>query len=169
MSEFGPIYNQPDFLPDKLRLLADHLDIIESYGDHWTIWNYKDIGKMGIVTVDPESPWMQRIRPVLKVKTELRCDSWIDRVSPSYDAVFIEFTTLVQSKLSNIPGNWASVKEQLGFAVGDRSLSNLLQPAFAEQFIGMTEKEIDEMMASFSFENCLQRSELVELIKTRNN
>lgn len=169
LSEFGPIYNQPDFLPDKLRLLADHLDIIEAYGDHWTIWNYKDIGKMGIVTVDPKSPWMQRIRPVLQVKTELRCDSWIDRVSPPHDAAFAEFATYVQSKLSSIPGNWESVKEQLGFAVGDRFLSNLLQPAFAEQFKDMTEKEIDEMMASFAFENCLQRKELVELIRTRSN
>jgi len=169
LSEFGPIYNQPEFTPDKLRVLADHFDIIESYGDHWTIWNYKDLGKMGVVTVDPESPWMQRIRPVHTVKTELRCDSWIDRVSPSYEMPLSNFAAHIQSRLETLPGNWSSVKEQLGFAVGDRFLSNLLLPAFAEQFRDMKETEIDEMMASFAFENCTPRTELVELIKTRCN
>jgi len=165
LSEFGPIYNQPDYLPDKLRVLADHLDIIESYGDHWTIWNYKDIGKMGIVTIDPGSPWMQRIRPVHRLKTQLRCDSWVDRISPSVDAPFSNLAANVQSTLKSLPGDWSFIKEQLGFAVGDRFLSNLLLPVFAEQFRGMTENEIDEMMASFAFENCSQRPELVELIK----
>jgi hypothetical protein len=165
MSEFGPIYNQPDYLPDKLRVLADHLDIIESYGDHWTIWNYKDIGKMGIVTVDPESPWMQRIGPVHQVKAELRCDSWVDRVSPTFDAHLSNMSDHIQSRFDSLQGEWSFSKEQLGFAVGDRFLSNLLLPAFAEQFRDMTETEIDEMMASFAFENCIQRSELVALIK----
>jgi len=79
------------------------------------------------------------------------------------------FAAHIQSRLETLPGNWSSVKEQLGFAVGDRFLSNLLLPAFAEQFRDMKETEIDEMMASFAFENCTPRTELVELIKTRCN
>ncbi len=169
LSEFGPIYNQLEFIPDKLRVMADYLDIIESYGDHWTIWNYKDIGKMGIVTVGPESPWMQRIRPVHQIKTELRCDSWVDRLSPTFDAPLSSLAAFIGSRLENLPGDLSFTKEQLGVAVGDRFLSKILLPAFAEQFRDMTEIEIDEMMASFAFENCIQRSELVDLIKGRCN
>jgi hypothetical protein len=167
MSEFGPIYNDPDYFPDKLRLMEETLDIIESHGDHWTIWNYKDIGKMGIVTVDPQSHWMARIRPVHQVKAALRCDSWVDRVSPAFDEPFSSLATHIHARLAALTGDWPDLQEQLGFAVGDRFLSNLLLPAFAEQFRGMSETEIDEMMSSFAFENCLKREALVELITGR--
>jgi hypothetical protein len=60
-----------------------------------------------------------------------------------------------------------NLQEPLGFAVGDRFLSNLLLPAFTEQFRDMNEHQIDEMMSSFAFENCIPRPELVELIKQR--
>ena len=60
-----------------------------------------------------------------------------------------------------------NLEEILGFAVGDRLVSQLLQPAFAEQFRGMNENEIDQMMQSFAFENCVPRDRLVELLKDR--
>ncbi len=40
----------------------------------------------------------------------------------------------------------------------------MLLPAFAEQFRGMSEDEIDQMMQSFAFRNCVQREGLVQLI-----
>jgi hypothetical protein len=52
ISEFGPIYNDPAFIESKLQVITDFLEIIESYEDHWTIWNYLDLGILGIVSVD---------------------------------------------------------------------------------------------------------------------
>lgn len=165
LSEFGPIYNDPAFTESKLRLLSDYLDIIESFGDHWTIWNYKDIGKMGIVTVKPDSAWMQRIRPVQQIKTELRADSWIDRRSPELDAHLEALSAHLKSCLATLPGNWDSLNEELGYLIGDRFISRLLLPAFAEQFRDMAETEIDEMMASFAFKNCGRRDGAEDVIK----
>ena len=165
ISEFGPIYNTPAFVESKLQVLADYLDIIESYGDHWTIWNYKDIGKMGIVTVRVDSPWMQRIAPVHRLKTELRADSWIDRTSPGVDSHLQGLSTLIQSRLETLSGMKLSPYEELGFMVGDRYLSRILLPAFVEQFTDMTESEIDSMLASFAFENCDKRTILANLIQ----
>lgn len=164
LSEFGPIYNDPDYEESKLRVMADFLDIIESFEDHWTIWNYKDLGKMGIITVDANSPWMQRIQPVHQVKTELRCDAWVDRTSPGLDPHLKGFTAYIQSKVKSFPGNWAILKDEIEFTIGDRFLARLLLPAFAEQFREMSETEIDEMMTSFAFENCNQRAGLAAII-----
>jgi hypothetical protein len=164
-SEFGVIYNDPAFLSSKLRIMSDFIDIIESYGDHWTFWNYKDIGKMGIVTVDAESPWMKRIKPVHQIKTELRADSWVDRNSDELDTNLDRLAAYIQSRLETLPGEWGLPREELDFVVGDRFLAQILLPAFAEQFRGMSEAEIDEMMASFAFENCVRRTDLEDLIR----
>lgn len=164
ISEFGPIYNDPAYLDSKLRVMADFLEIIESYGDHWTIWNYKDIGKMGIVSVDPNSTWMDRIRPVHRVKTKLRCDSWVDRASAGLDPHLQDLQDYIQSQVGVLPGNWDGIKEQFGYALGDRMLAPMLLPAFTEQFRGMTEAEIDALMASFAFENCRPRQGLAAVI-----
>jgi hypothetical protein len=44
-------------------------------------------------------------------------------------------------------------------------LAQKLLPAFAEQFRGMSENEIDLMMQSFAFQNCIQREGLAQLIR----
>jgi hypothetical protein len=165
ISEFGPIYNDPTYDESKLRVMADHLDIIESYGDHWTIWNYKDIGKMGIVTVDSGSPWMKRIEEVHRIKTELRADSWIDRASPKLDVHFDGLAAHIKTRLDTLPGEWGSPREELGYMVGDRFVARLLLPVFTEQFRDMSEAEIDAMMTSFAFENCNRRAGLEQVIK----
>jgi hypothetical protein len=87
--EFGCIYTDASLEPSRLRVMADLIDIAEEHGDHWTIWTYKDIGQMGLVFADPESEWMQRTKRIRDIKTELRCDSWIER----HEAIT---TTLIQ-------------------------------------------------------------------------
>jgi hypothetical protein len=57
------------------------------------------------------------------------------------------------------------LEENLYFSVCDGLLSQMLLPAFAEQFQGMSEREIDEMMQSFAFKNCIRRTDLAELIE----
>ncbi len=43
----------------------------------------------------------------------------------------------------------------------------MLLPAFAEQFRGMSENEIDRMMQSFALQNCVQREGLLQLIRVQ--
>ena len=100
-----------------------------------------------------------------QVKTELRADSWVDRASSEFDAHLDGLAGYIFSRLETLPGEWSSPLEELGFMVGDRFIAGLLLPAFAEQFRGMSEPEIDEMLASFTFENCSRRTDLENLIK----
>ena len=117
------------------------------------------------MTVDADSSWMKRIQSVHRVKTELRADSWIDRNSPGLDSHLRALAAHLQSRLEALPGTWNSPLEELGFTIGDRFVSRLILPAFANQFRGMTEPEINEMMASFEFSNCNRRTALENIIK----
>jgi hypothetical protein len=167
LGEFGCIYSYPKLESSRLRLMRDYLDIIEEQGDHWTIWNYKDIGKMGIVCLDAESQWMRRTQPVRAIKTKLRCDSWIERRSQYIDHHLRSLSEQIRSITKDQPGDWQRLDELLGYAIGDRLISNLLLPAFVEQFKDLEESDIDEMMQSFAFNNCLQRDGLVAMIRER--
>jgi hypothetical protein len=78
LGEFGCIYGDEALQASRLRVMADWLDILQEKGDHWTIWTYKAIGKMGLMYADPQSEWMRRTRPTREAKTALRCDNWKD-------------------------------------------------------------------------------------------
>lgn len=59
---------------DKYRLLADQLEIYNAHGARWSIWAYKDMGREGVVSAAPDSPWTRRIQPVLDKKQRLGLD-----------------------------------------------------------------------------------------------
>jgi hypothetical protein len=147
--------------------MADMLDIGEECGDHWTIWTYKDIGKMGLVYADPQSEWMQRTRSVREAKTTLRCDSWIERYEAETERLIQQISKHTRMTVANLPGAWANLDETLRGAICDGVLSRMLLPAFAEQFRGMSENEMDCMMQSFALQNCVRREGLTQLIKAR--
>jgi endoglucanase len=163
--EFGCIYSDPDLEASRLRVMADMIAIAESYGDHWAIWSYKDIGKMGLVVLDRDSEWMQRTKPVREIKSALRCDSWIERHTSEIDNPILDIANLTRSVAGDHAIDLVGLEENLYFSVCDGLLSQMLLPAFAEQFQGMSEREIDEMMQSFAFKNCIRRTDLAELIE----
>jgi endoglucanase len=43
-------------------------------------------------------------------------------------------------------------------------LAEPMLPEYAEHFRGMDEAQIDELMRSFRFENCVKRGELVDIL-----
>jgi endoglucanase len=165
--EFGCMYTDTSVEPSRLRVMADTIDVTEEHGDHWTIWTYKDIGKMGLLFSDPESEWMRRTRPVRDIKTALRCDSWIERHETRVTSLAQQIADYASAVVSDRPGDWQNLDEAMRFAICDGVLSQRLVPAFAEQFRGMDEAEIDRMMQSFAFENCIQREGLARVVAGR--
>jgi endoglucanase len=165
LGEFGTIYPEASLEESRLRVMADMLSIIEAYADHWTIWNYKDIGLMGVVSPKIDSEWMRITEPVRKLKTALRCDHWIERSPSEIDGFIQELSDYVRSVTGDIPGNWDELADQIHWRICDGLLSQNLQPAFAAQFRDVGDADIDRIMKSFSLENCHTREDLVDLIK----
>ncbi len=166
MGEFGSAYNgPPDENGDRLRALDDQIGIFEQNGAHWTTWNYKDVGVMGMLTLDPASPYMERIGDLLRKKAALGTDDWMSWLpgTPIKDAT-------------------AQLAEQIRQAVGDPDLDSrlntrcvkqtllcfytgrLMQPLYASLFKGLSENELDQMLSSFSAKQCVPNRGLVQVL-----
>jgi hypothetical protein len=164
LGEFGSIYSDASRETSRLRVMADMFSIIEEFGDHWTMWNYKDIGLMGLVSPKVNSDWMRITEPIRKVKTALRCDHWIERRSTDIDRFIQKLSQHVLSVIGEVPGDWDDLSDQIHWRICDGLLSQNLQSAFADQFRDLTDVDIDGIMKSFSLENCHTRVGLVDLI-----
>jgi len=167
LGEFGCLYIDSALEASRLRVMADLLDIAEKHGDHWTIWTYKDIGKMGLVYADPKSEWMRRTSAVRETKTVLRCDRWIERHESEIDELVQQIVAHARTVVADQSVDWTHLGDSLSRALCEGVLSQMLLPAFAEQFRGMSENEIDRMMQSFALRNCVQREGLAQLISAR--
>ena len=165
LGEFGSIFSNPGLEESRLRVMADMLSIIEEYRDHWTIWNYKDIGLMGAVSPKIDSDWMKITEPIREIKTTLRCDHWIERSPAKIDGFIQKLNEYVLSVTGDLPGDWDDFAVQIQWRICDGLISQNLQPAFADQFRDINETEIDQIMKSFSFKECDKREGLIHLVQ----
>jgi endoglucanase len=166
VGEFGAVYNGPaDENADRLRALDDQIGILEQNGAHWTTWNYKDVGVMGMLTLDPASPYMERIRDLLRKKAALGTDDWMSWLPPT-----------------PVKEATAQLAEQIRQAVGDPQLDarlnarcvsqtllcfytgTLMQPSYANLFKGLSESELDNILSSFSAKRCVPNQGLVDVL-----
>src|SRR5690242_20226849 len=73
----GPVTaNEPASVALDNQVLRDQLAIYQKYNASWAIWTYKDIGLQGVVYAQPDSPWMQRVQPIVDKKRRLGTDAW---------------------------------------------------------------------------------------------
>ena len=56
-SEFGVFRSNPQPFATQLAIVRDQLSIFEEKGWSWTMWCYKDLRDMGVVTVRTDTPW----------------------------------------------------------------------------------------------------------------
>jgi hypothetical protein len=167
VGEFGPVYTD-DKAADEMRhqVLIDQLDIYRRYQASWAIWTYKDIGLQGLVYSDPESSYMLRIRPVLEKKARLGVDAWgsldsgirniMDPIEETFRREFPSFEPF--------PFGQESWVERL---VRHILLAEPMVKDFGRCFESVEGSEqIAELANSFRFDNCLERTNLVNLLKS---
>lgn len=178
--EFGPVYSSEirgDTDIDKTnseryRLLKDQLEIYK-HGDpsgdkaaiSWSIWLYKDIGYQGLTYVNPNSKWFQVLKPWLDKKKKLGLDKWGRDAEPEvekiYDAVKNHFKEAIPQKYHEIvyPKNFG-IDVYVDRVLREVLLSQYLSHEFASYFADLSFEELEEMAASFKFENICTRDEL---------
>jgi endoglucanase len=165
VGEFGPVYKGLT-AEDSMRyqLLEDQISIYEEIGASWCLWTYKDLGLQGIVSVLPESKWIQKIQPILEKKAHLGVDSWggsdknIRHIMEPIEQTFTEF-------FSNYDPYPFGVQWQINRTIRSILLAEPLNEDFYPLFLGLNLDEIDGLVASFQFNNCYQREKLCQIIK----
>jgi Endoglucanase len=166
VGEFGAVYNgPPEENPDRLRALDDQIGIFEENDAHWTTWNYKDVGVMGMLTLDPASPYMERIKDLLSKKKALGTDDWMSWLPPT--PVKDATGQLAQQILQTVGD------PQLDARLNVRCLTQtvlcfytgtLMQPLYASLFKGLSENELDHILSSFSAKQCIPNKGLVDTL-----
>ena len=156
VGEFGAVYNGPaEEVPDRLRAMDDQIGIFERHGAHWTTWNYKDIGVMGLLTLDPASEYMQRIGGLIKKKELLGTDDWMSWMprTPVKEAA-AGLADQIYDLIGDDSINKAYNRACLSQAVLSFYAGALMQRTYANMFKGLSENEINDVLASFSQEAC---------------
>ena len=166
VGEFGSVFNgPPDENPDRLRALDDQIGIFERNEAHWTTWNFKDVGVMGMLTLDPSSPYMERIGDLLRKKAALGTDDWMKWLPPT---PVKDATAQLADQILQVVGD-----PQLDSRLNSRSMSQallcfytgtLMQPLYASLFKGLSENELDHILSSFSAKQCIPNQGLVGVL-----
>ncbi len=158
VGEFG--FAQAD--PKRYPVLRDQLEIYDRYQASWSIWTFKGIGLLGVVAVSPDSRWIQRIQPFLEKKARLGVDAATQDthirqiVQPLEETFAREFPNY---KPFPFGANWMILR-----LVRHILLAEPLLEEYADLFKGMSTSEIDEMMQSFQFKQCVQHTELANIL-----
>jgi aryl-phospho-beta-D-glucosidase BglC (GH1 family) len=151
----------------RLQALDDQIAVFEQRRAHWTIWTYKDIGVMGLVTVDPQSEYIRRVRPALRAKCVLGVDGWLNTGAAKTETqkLINRLAIIAERAIGDKGIDHVSNRIFLAQAVQAGYFANLMQPAFASCFRGLSETQIDKVMQSFALRNCNVREGLVEVLK----
>lgn len=164
VGEFGPVYTG-DAARDAMRyrLLADQTATYERHGASWSLWTYKDIGLQGLVYASRNSPYMQRIAPVVAKKKRLGIDAWGstgDELADVMRPILVSFEKEYPS-FDPYPfgrGDWiATLVKQILFA-------EPLVDEFAACFAGATDEDLDACADSFALRSCERREHLLEVL-----
>lgn len=158
IGEFG-ILSCGGFYEDKLRILRDQLEIFNTRGHSWSLWSYKDVGNMGTVYPDPQSPWMQFVSEEIRLKLKYHSDfdpvsgeDWdiLSVMKPFYQSDFEqEFVTLradLRKKMAN-------------------TFSTYLAERFAKRIAALSLDDLALLAGSFAFEKCLVRKDWEEIVR----
>jgi endoglucanase len=168
VGEFGAAFKGPKSeAACRLQSLDDQIAIFEERGAHWTIWTYKDIGIMSLATVAPDSAFMKLMRPVQRAKRVLGVDAWLNRgtLKTPIDKSVDRLAAAAERAIGDKRIDHHSNRIYLAQAVQSGYFANLMQPAFAARFQGMTETQIDKVMQSFALKNCRVHGGLVQTLE----
>lgn len=124
---------------------------------------------MGMTYVNPNSAWVRLLAPLLEKKRALAVDSW------AYDDFHLQeglfgplhkwFEDNVPEKYNKkYPWQWR-MHMHVFRGIRGITLAEYMVPEFADYFQGLSFQQLDELAASWKFENCVGRERLNEVLK----
>lgn len=165
VGEFGSKYWGTRYDRYRLKVVDDIITIFEKYKDHWTIWTYKDIGVMGLVYVRQDSEWMKRTQKVRLIKKRIGCDFWTAKDSQLMQRLRQGVIKSLKQEIKDHKLPYQEFENKLNKTLGGILFSEFILPLYAAQFKGMSNDEIERMMKSFRWENCIRRKGLEKIIR----
>jgi hypothetical protein len=161
IGEFGPVYTgAPAVDENRYRVLNDQLDIYRRNGASWSVWTWKDIDVQGLMYVAPDSPYINRVRPVLEKKARLATDAW-GHTDDQIRDVLAPLEARFKAEYPELPETTWWVNRLVRHIL----FAEPLVREYAECFRGVTRADIDEIMSSFELANCIRRQPLLDALR----
>ncbi|HYK71090.1 MAG TPA: glycoside hydrolase family 5 protein [Streptosporangiaceae bacterium] len=164
IGEFGPVYGAGAARDEQRRqLLADQLDIYEAAGAGWSLWTYKDIGVQGLVTVDPQSPWMSRTSPARAKKASVAADHWgmtTDSMRDVLEPLMARFTR----EFGDFDPYPFGARRHVEELVLNILFAEPLADQFAACFADASDEELVALGECFAFAHCREQKELCAVV-----
>ncbi|KAK0502509.1 glycoside hydrolase family 5 protein [Armillaria luteobubalina] len=168
--EWGPVYARKEY--DGRRNRRNKQGELELYNKDmlsWSIWLYKDIGFQGMVYVNPDTPYMERLRSFLLKKHRLAADAWgadDSEVKHLYDPIVSHIVDAVPDEMKRklYPPLW-TLEDRVTRIARTMLVAEFLVGEWAEIFRGLDEGELDVLAKSFQFENCSKREGLNDVLR----
>lgn len=148
VSEFGILDDNPIYHQSKIDALKDQLDILNEKEYHWTLWSYKDVGKMGLLRPKKETPWAKLTEDVIRMKQKYNCD---------YNTVISErwpLSSLIKQYVGDDLGIYYEEARNRWEKDLARIFNDILAKKFAQKIAEYSKEELEELAESFKFENC---------------
>jgi hypothetical protein len=123
----------------------------------------------GMVYASPESAYVRLLKPFLEKKKRLGVDKWgrdDTHVKHVYEPLLKHIKEEIPEKFQRkrYPQVWG-LEGHVNRVLRETLISELLTYEFASYFEGKSMDELDELAASFKFENCVKRDGLNEILK----
>lgn len=162
VGEFGPIYTgDPGEDALRRRILADQLALYREHDASWALWMYKDLGRQGLVSVRPDTPYRRRFDAFVAKKDRLAADQWgSDGIGPA--EVTVPLQDLVAREFPRFdPYPWGRF-DWVRTLLNNILLAQPLAGEYADLLRGLDGSELDALADSFAFRSCEIRGPLLD-------
>src|SRR5690606_30122511 len=124
-----------------------------------------DVGVMGLVTLHPESEYMQRIASFLKKKYRLGTDDWMKWLPAAAARQLVSGLAEYLREAIDESIHPGFNRQALMQHVLCVYAAALLEPEYAKLFKGLSEEKLDEILQSFSFKQCVVNRDLAGILR----
>ncbi|MFC4586843.1 glycoside hydrolase family 5 protein [Sphaerisporangium corydalis] len=164
VGEFGPVYTgDPARDEQRYRILADQLEIFDGHEAGWSLWTYKDVGLQGIVSADPDGPYLRRFGDFLAKKKRLGADRWGSTMEESGDELAPLHRLMEREFPTWEPYPWGA-RYQVDDLIRHILVAQALLPEYASLFAGLDDGELVALADSFALAGCVPRTPLIDLL-----
>lgn len=155
-------YNVPLWV-SEFGMNQYQLQIFNEFGAHWTNWSYKACNR-GLSYPKSDCDFFKVIAPVQTKMSPVGQYA----ITPKRATMLKQIDDLIQSYIEVLDDARVD-KDELSFVIkrtlDDIHLAPILQQQYLQLFAGKSKEEIDHIMGSWSFDNCIHDDEMLEISK----
>lgn len=145
----------------RLRCMDITLELLNQKHYSWNLWTWKDLYRMGMYSTAEDSPWRKQTELFIDLKAKYRLDASNVDVWECTDVFFEnfdrDFKAYEQVKDFSVDGNRLDNLKHRLWNNATNAISEILVEDYAKLFADKPKDILEEMISSFSLENCVRK------------